>query len=290
MATGFIIRHPHSLGPSLVPVELRSQFGAEASSLSIQMKFGAYTMHHHRDAAAVVGLGELGQNLSMRLSGGRTLYLHDKTNDVLASSVQVTGGIGIASLRNLPQDCPVVFLCPPAYLAEEGDDEEQILAPLPPGTTVLDMRPTVKAKSLDLCDRAARRGLKYAEAAVLGGPKLAALGELTIAVGGTSDSFALALPYLDELATLVVHTGDVGTATRAVELQRVMSALTFAAAHEVVNASAEVNAQALMNLLASSSRALGDELQRNPQFITAEFDSADALRRAVHRLYSGRRA
>jgi 3-hydroxyisobutyrate dehydrogenase-like beta-hydroxyacid dehydrogenase len=167
---------------------------------------------------------------------------------------------------------------------------DKLLECLSPGTLIIDMRSLDAEKCLAFYEGAADLGLEYVEAAVRGGPKAAVLGELTIAVGATSESFARARPSLETMATLVVHSGDIGTGRRALELQDIMSAVAFATAQEVLNASAGVHSAAMTELMAASATALGSELRGKPECLTAEFDAADALARAVQRLRAKRRS
>lgn len=239
----------------------------------------------------VVGLGEFGQNLTMRLAGGGTLYVHDHNPHKIESAARVTRAVGLPSLRYPPQDCGAVILCPMSSPAEMGDTDN-LLEGLRPGTLIIDMRSLDAAECLAFHDAAVLRGLEYVETAVRGGAEAAALGELTIAVGGTTESFARARPWLEPVAALVVHSGDIGTGKCALELQNMMSAVSFATAHEVLNASAGIQSAAMMNLMAASAMALGADLRSKPDCLRAEFDSADALGRAVQRLRtkrSGRR-
>jgi len=244
-------------------------------------------MNYQQAFPIVIGLGEFGQHLAMRLTVGGTLYVHDANPDKIESSVQVTRAIGLTSLRHLPQSCEAVILCPGSSPTEVGC-QDNLLEWLTPGTLIIDMRPLGAADCLAFYERAAIRGLEYVEAAVRGGPEAAVMGELTIAVGGTPESFARARPWLETMAALVVHSGDIGTGKRALELQDVMSAVAFATAHQVLNAATGIQSGAMIDLLVASAMTFRADLRSKPGLLAAEFDSADALGRAVQRLRTKR--
>ena len=78
------------------------------------------------------------------------------------------------------------------------------------GSIWIDMSTILPEASIEHADACNIRGIERLDAPVLGGPQLAAKGELVIVVGGSKDTYAKHLDFLHQLGKEVIHIGPQG--------------------------------------------------------------------------------
>ena len=159
-----------------------------------------------------IGLGNMGLPMARNLlRGGHTVSGHD----LVAANVEqlmASGGVTAADAMQAVAAAKVVITMLPAskhveglYLGPDG-----ILAHVRPGTLMIDCSTIAPDTARQVAALAAAQGLTMLDAPVSGGTGGAAAGTLTFMVGGTTDGFAAARPYLEHMGKALFHAGASG--------------------------------------------------------------------------------
>ncbi len=195
-----------------------------------------------REAARAEGI-DVAEDLPRLLSGASLIVLSlPNSNNVLAL---VQGEQGLASL------------------AAEG-------------TLVLDTTTGDPKLTRQIVDVLARRGVRYIDAPVSGGPRGAASGQLTMFIGGDRDDIQRAEPVLAALGTKRFHIGRVtaGQVAKLVNNLLVASHLLTASEAFKMAESAGVAVEQLIDAVNAGSGRSGVTLYNYPSRIMNEaFDS-----------------
>ena len=169
------------------------------------------------------------------LESGLTLVVHNRSRAVV-SEFQTMGAQAATCPREVAEQVDVVFTAlnlPSAV--------EQVL--LGPDGVVQAARPgliTVDHSTIppDLCRRLATslaaHGIWHLDAPVSGGPERAALGELSIMVGGRVDAFERVAPLLRHLGNTVSYCGPSGNGLAVKLVNQVLVAVNSIAAAEAL--------------------------------------------------------
>lgn len=164
----------------------------------------------------VVGLGALGSAMAQRLVGaGYDVTINNRTQDTLAH--RVPPGARTATLpADAAQDADLVLV---SVRGENAVDEVlfdhgSIAETLRDGGYILDTSTTSPQFSQAATARLAGYGLTRLEGCILGDPARARLGQLRMLFGGSVEDLATVAEVVGTLASSVVHTGPVGTASR----------------------------------------------------------------------------
>jgi len=86
----------------------------------------------------------------------------------------------------------------------------------------------------EIAEAAASRGVDVIDAPVSGGGAVAAVGRLTVYVGGSDAAVARARPVLDTYGDPVFHMGALGSGLRTKLLNNALNAAHFALAHDAL--------------------------------------------------------
>jgi 3-hydroxyisobutyrate dehydrogenase-like beta-hydroxyacid dehydrogenase len=185
----------------------------------------------------VVGLGSLGTWISHRLAGAGfhvtvTDLVRDR-RDTLASA-----GFETATLpSDVAQDADLVVVSVHGDRAVDDVlfDHGGILETLREGCYLLDTSTMSPQFSREATERLAGFGLTRAEACLVSDPGRADISDSPMLFGGSSKDLAAVTEVIRSLASPVVHTGSVGTASRlkAVHQELVESGFETAA-HELI--------------------------------------------------------
>jgi 3-hydroxyisobutyrate dehydrogenase len=163
-----------------------------------------------------IGLGNVGGSLAGNLARhGIDLTVRD-LNPELEASFRALGAKSAASPRAMAERADVIITCLPSPAASaavlEGPDG--ILAGLRPGSIWIEMSTTSAAEILRLGALVEARGGLAMECPVSGGCHRAATGNISIFAGGSRAGFERVLPILAILGRRILHTGELGTASK----------------------------------------------------------------------------
>lgn len=164
----------------------------------------------------IVGLGNLGASLAGNLlAHGADLLVRDLNEDAVAGFT-ARGAKRAASPRAMAEACEFVITCLPSPAASaavvEGPDG--LLEGLGPGKVWLEMSTTDEAEIRRLAAKVEAKGATAMECPVSGGCHRAASGNISIFAGGPRASFERALPVLSILGHQILHTGELGSASK----------------------------------------------------------------------------
>ena len=160
-----------------------------------------------------IGLGAVGPKLAgnlLRNDVGLTVFDLDETR--LAGMV-AEGAEAAGSAAEVMARCDVVIPSLPSPAASEAVLAE-LLPEMGPGKTWVEMSTTDPAVIVAQAARVAETGAVAIEAPVSGGCHRAATGNIAVFCGAPRDSFEAVLPLLTILGRQVLHTGEVGTASK----------------------------------------------------------------------------
>jgi 3-hydroxyisobutyrate dehydrogenase len=160
-----------------------------------------------------IGLGNVGGKLAgSLLRNGIPLQVHDLDAGLVANFVArgaVEGGSPAAMMRT----CDVVITCLPSPAASAAVVEE-MLPEMGPGKTWMEMSTTDADEILRLAPRVAATGGTMVETPVSGGCHRAATGNISIFAAGPREAVDSVMPLLKRLGRRILHTGDLGTASK----------------------------------------------------------------------------
>lgn len=160
-----------------------------------------------------IGLGAVGAKLAgnlLRNDVGLTVFDLDETR--LAGMV-AEGAEAAGSAAEVMARCDVVITSLPSPAASEAVLAE-MLPEMGPGKTWVEMSTTDPEVIVAQAARVAETGAVAIEAPVSGGCHRAATGNISVFCGAPRDSFEAVLPLLTILGRQVLHTGEVGTASK----------------------------------------------------------------------------
>jgi 3-hydroxyisobutyrate dehydrogenase len=162
-----------------------------------------------------IGLGNMGRPMAGRIAGaGFSLVVHD-VNREAAPELAKVGVAWADSPRSVAEQSDLICTSLPGPAAAElvvfGDDG--IVAGARAGSTLIDFTTNSVSLLRKMHAALAERGVAMLDAPVSGGVEGAKRGELTILVGGSEATLAAARPVLDQVAKVVLHVGEVGSAS-----------------------------------------------------------------------------
>jgi 3-hydroxyisobutyrate dehydrogenase len=187
--------------PRPAKIRARSSYPGRAS---VDMKIG------------FIGLGNVGG----KLAGSLLRNGHDVTvRDLDASLVAEFGARGAKTApnpRELAEKVDIIITClpSPAASAAVAEGADGFLAVMRPGQVWLEMSTTDSAEVVRLGALVEARGGLFMECPVSGGCHRADTGNISIFAGGSREGFEKALPLLKSMGRRILHTGDLGTASK----------------------------------------------------------------------------
>ena len=160
-----------------------------------------------------IGLGNVGGKLAgSLLRNGIDLTVHDLDPDRVADFA-ARGATAGASPERMMAELDLVITCLPSPAACETVVSQMIPA-VGPGKTWLEMSTTDEAVLRALADQVIARGGRAVDCPVSGGCHRADTGNISIFAGCDRDTFEQVLPILTILGRRVLHTGELGTASK----------------------------------------------------------------------------
>ncbi len=163
--------------------------------------------------AGFIGLGNVGGKLAGSLLRNRMdLAVHDLDPARVAGFV-LRGATPGGSPAEMMRASDVVITCLPSPAASAAVVAE-MLPEIGPGKTWIEMSTTDADEVLRLGAEVAARGGMALECPVSGGCHRAETGNISIFAGGPRGAVEAAMPLLKHLGRRILHTGDLGTASK----------------------------------------------------------------------------
>ncbi|MGP6087473.1 NAD(P)-dependent oxidoreductase [Antarctobacter jejuensis] len=160
-----------------------------------------------------IGLGAVGAKLAGNLQrNGVALKVFDLDAEKMAGFI-ANGSLAGTSAAEVMASCDVVITSLPSPAASEAV-LAQMLPEMGPGKTWVEMSTTDPAVIVEQAARVSATGGIAVEAPVSGGCHRAATGNISVFCGGPRETFEAVLPLLTILGRKVLHTGEVGTASK----------------------------------------------------------------------------
>jgi len=170
----------------------------------------------HNSKIGFIGLGNVGGKLAgSLLRHGADLTVRDLNRDLEAGFVS-RGATRAASPREMAEHVDILITClpSPAASADVMERADGILAGLRPGQIWLEMSTTDAAEIRRLGALVEARGALAMDCPVSGGCHRAETGNISIFAGGSRAAFDRVLPFLKILGRRILHTGELGSASR----------------------------------------------------------------------------
>lgn len=232
---------------------------------------------------AFIGLGRIGLPMATRLLA--------KCPGLRVSSASGRAYAALERLGARPTDarevlaaCDTVFLClPDDQVVEQVLFSAQGLAQwMRPGSTVVDTSTLGYTQTLAIARRLAALGLRFMDAPVSGMVQRAAEGTLTVMCGGAQQVLDDMRPYLQAMASNIVHMGPVGSGQLAKLINQMLYNINTAALAEVMPLACKLglDAQAIVTVVNSGTGCSHASTYFLPQILAGTFDSSYPLRDA----------
>jgi 3-hydroxyisobutyrate dehydrogenase len=184
---------------------------------------------------AFIGLGHMGGGMAANLAkAGHDVRAFDLSADAL-DRAKAAGCLPAATAGEAIADAEVVVTMLPAGTHVAQVYAEDILQAAKPGTLLIDSSTIDVATARAVAASAEAKGLVAVDAPVSGGIAAAESGTLTFMVGGSSEAFERARPFLDAMGTAVIHAGATGTGQAAKICNNMILGATMAVTTEAFN-------------------------------------------------------
>jgi 2-hydroxy-3-oxopropionate reductase len=156
-----------------------------------------------------IGLGIMGSGMSRNLlKAGFELTVHNRSPERMRPLAEA-GASTAASPAELAAASDVVIVC----VSDTPDVEAVLLGDAGvvhgarPGALVVDMSTISPQATRRIAGQLAERGVAMIDAPVSGGSEGAAMGTLSVMVGGDPDDVRRAMPYLEAMGRTITHVG-----------------------------------------------------------------------------------
>lgn len=183
-----------------------------------------------------IGLGNLGVHLAGSLvRAGFQVVVHD-LDPSRAAPLLAAGAVWESSPRDVAQAVETVITCLPSPAAADAVmlGGEGVLAGLSAGGTWIEMSTNDREHVSRLAALAADRGVSVLEAPVTGGVHKAAVGQITVLVGGDEAVFAKHVTVFRAIGDKVFHMGPLGSASVIKVITNMLAFIHLVAAGEAL--------------------------------------------------------
>ena len=177
-----------------------------------------------------IGLGNQGKPMARRLTdwpGG--LVVFDVRPETMASFGD--RGVELADSVAAVAEADVISVTV-LNDAQVREVVGELAAHAKPGTVIAIHSTIEPDTAAELADQLRSDGIHVVDAPVSGGAGAARKGELAVMVGADDEAFALVKPVFEQWASLIVHAGAPGAATRMKLARNMLTFIGFAAACE----------------------------------------------------------
>lgn len=163
-----------------------------------------------------IGLGNAGGKLvGSLLRNGYDLTVRDSNKEFVNKFVERGANTGL-SPKEMAEHCDVMITCLPSpkVCSEVMESKDGVLAGLSKGKIWLEMSTTDEAEIRRIGALVDAVGALPIDCPISGGCHRADTGNISIFAGCKREAFELALPILTTMGRRVLHTGDLGTASK----------------------------------------------------------------------------
>lgn len=221
-----------------------------------------------------IGLGTMGLPMVRNLAAGMPVAAYDVNPKAVADACRQPGVTALADPRHGAAADIVVLMLPDSGVVRRAlgdpDDPESFAACLHPGALVVDMGSSNPESTTELAAELARHTVALVDAPVSGGPRKAAVGELTVMAGGNPADVQRATPVLRTMGSSVTHTGPVGSAHALKALNNLLSAVGLVGALEVLTVGKKfgLDPSVMLSIInASTGRNQSTEVKIGPEVL-----------------------
>jgi 3-hydroxyisobutyrate dehydrogenase len=206
---------------------------------------------------AFVGLGQMGRPMAENLiKAGHVLVAHNRSRAVVEALV-TKGAVAANSAGEALQGADVFMTCllQPDQLREIYFGADGILHRITQGQMFIDFATVEPALSREIGSAVAKKGGRFLDAPISGGPKGATAATLSIMVGGATEDFVAGRPIFEKLGTKIFHMGPVGAGSATKICNQVLTGVTHALVCEamVLGTKSGLDPRALYEVLRQSS-------------------------------------
>ncbi|MEM8592874.1 MAG: NAD(P)-dependent oxidoreductase [Pseudomonadota bacterium] len=223
----------------------------------------------------LVGAGAMGGAIGARLlKMGCELTVFDLDN-LKVDKLVAKGAVAAGSAAQVGARCEVIITSLNSSriveLAAFGADG--IAEGAAPGGLIIDMSSIAPEATRDLAKRATERGLAWVDSPLSGGAPKAAIGELTLMLGGEAEHVARAKLVLRHVASNITYMGGPGAGQTTKLINQVLCGLGFLAVAEATQLALDAGVEATKIPLAlKGGRADSSLLQEYmPRFATKDY-------------------
>lgn len=231
-----------------------------------------------------VGLGRMGAPMAGRLAAaGYVLRVADAAPAAVAELVAAHPGVAAVELSSsepLPEVDVLIVMLPDSNVVEAVLEGGGLASRLRQDALVIDMSSSEPLRTRALRTRLGGRRLRLMDAPVSGGVRGAIAGSLSTMVGADEADLREARPVLEQLASTVIHVGDVGSGHAAKALNNLVSATTVSVTVEALRAASEfgIDPAVMTDVLNSSSgRTNTSERKVEAFMLSGRYDSGFTL-------------
>ncbi len=229
-------------------------------------------------AVGFIGLGQIGAPMATRLATWSDgLQVFDLRAEAMASLVDA-GASAADSIADLGAACDLVSVMVLDDHQVRGVVDD-LLTTARPGTIVA-VHSTIRPETAEeLAALAAPRAVHVLDVPVSGGFMGAHEGTLAAMVGGDRTAYERAKPVFASWATLVVHLGSAGAATRTKLARNMMHFVAYTAAFEAqrLAEAAGIDLRKLASVVRHSDAVTGGPSAIMVRDRTGELDASDSL-------------
>ncbi|MDI3469040.1 MAG: 2-hydroxy-3-oxopropionate reductase [Pseudolabrys sp.] len=220
---------------------------------------------------AFIGLGRMGRPMVENLlKAGHSLAVHNRSRSVVEAFVQ-QGAKAAGSPGEAVQQADIVMSCllNPEQVREVYFGSNGIVDSIAPGQLVIDFATVEPALSRELGDAIVKKGGRFLDAPVSGGPTGAAAATLTVMVGGEAEDFTVAKPIFECVGTNIFHMGPIGAGTSTKVCNQILTGVNHVLVCEamVLGTKAGIDPSALFEVLRRSSGRSNALERAVPNFI-----------------------
>lgn len=203
-----------------------------------------------------LGAGNMGFAMASRLlATGHSVSIYNRTESKTAPLVRKG-----ATYSRTPQQAAQNA---DAIISMVGDDHASedvwlgeygaLSAPVKPSTLIIECSTLSHDFVLKLSKRAKALNLSYLDCPVTGLPEAAAVGELTLFLGGSHATISAAQPYLKPMSSSQIHFGEIGAGTAYKLIVNLMGSIQILATAEalIVAENAGLDTEMVANALAA---------------------------------------
>lgn len=222
-----------------------------------------------------IGLGIMGGGMAANLArAGYDVTVWNRTASRMAPVIDV-GASGAGSPREVAERCTVVMICvsdtPDVVAVTEGSDG--VLAGLSPGSVVVDHSTISPSETRRLAALAEEAGSVWLDGPVSGGSEGAALGTLSIMVGGEASQLDRVRPYLEAMGKSITHCGPVGSGQMVKLVNQILVVVNQLAVSEALLFAdiGELDLEATLSAVTGGAAGSWMLANRGPQMIVRDW-------------------